>query len=134
MSLQYDISNKQGGIGVKQEGMQTHFKKGVTTLCVLSLLQRRDMYGYELVQETERVSGGLLTFQDGTLYPVLYRLQEQGFISDHKEPAGKRMTRVYYHLTDEGADYLSLLRQEYAQISEGTRRILQFGEVRHETA
>lgn len=119
---------------MKQEGMQTHFKKGVTTLCILSLLQRREMYGYELVQETERISGGLLTFQDGTLYPVLYRLLEQGYITDRKELVGKRMTRVYYRLTDEGADYLALIRWEYEQVSEGARRILQFGEVRHETA
>lgn len=119
---------------MKQEGMQTHFKKGVTTLCILSLLQRREMYGYELVQETERVSGGLLSFQDGTLYPVLYRLQEQGYIADRKELAGKRMTRVYYRLTPEGSDYLQRILQEYRQVSEGARRILQYGQVKHETA
>lgn len=119
---------------MKQEGMQTHFKKGVTTLCVLSLLKRREMYGYELMQETERISGGLLTFQDGTLYPVLYRLLEQGYIADRKELVGKRMTRVYYRLTDEGAAYLRQIRAEYEQISEGTRRILGAGEASRETA
>ena len=118
---------------MKQEGMQTHFKKGVTTLCILALLQRREMYGYELVQETERVSGGLLSFQDGTLYPVLYRLLDQGYIADRKEQVGK-MTRVYYQLTESGADYLGRIRQEYEQISEGARRILQYGQARHETA
>ena len=119
---------------MKQEGMQTHFKKGVTTLCVLSLLKRREMYGYELVQETERISGGLLTFQDGTLYPVLYRLLEQGYIADRKELVGKRMTRVYYRLTDEGAAYLDYIREEYERVSEGARRILGQGKASRETA
>lgn len=119
---------------MKAEGLQTHFKKGVTTLCILSLLQQREMYGYELVQETERVSGGLLTFQDGTLYPVLYRLQEQGYITDRKELVGKRMTRVYYRLTESGRDYLRLIREEYEAVSEGTRRIIRLGEAQSETA
>ena len=44
------------------------------------------------------------------------------------------MTRVYYRLTEEGAAYLERIRLEYEQVSEGTRRILQFGQARHETA
>ena len=65
---------------------------------------------------------------------MLYRLQEQGYIADRKELAGKRMTRVYYRLTPEGADYLQRILQEYRQVSEGARRILQYGQVKHETA
>ena len=60
------------------------FQRGVMALILLSLLRREDMYGYQLVQETERRSGGRLKTQEGSLYPVLYRLQEQGLISDHR--------------------------------------------------
>ena len=74
------------------------FQRGVMALILLSLLRREDMYGYQLVQETERRSGGRLKTQEGSLYPVLYRLQEQGLISDRRVLVGKRMTRVYYHL------------------------------------
>lgn len=119
---------------MKNEGMQMHFKKGVTTLCVLSLLERREMYGYEIVQEVERASGGFLTIQVGTLYPILYRLLEQGYIADRSELVGKRMTRVYYRLTDAGTLYLSGIRREYEAVSEGVRRILGSGEALHETA
>ena len=108
---------------MKQEGMQTHFKKGVTTLCILSLLQRREMYGYELVQETERVSGGLLSFQDGTLYPVLYRFVEGGLLSDRDEIVGKRL-RKYYHLEDAGKFYYAALLEEYRKISRGVEQLL----------
>ena len=119
---------------MKTEGMQSHFKKGVTTLCLLSLLRRREMYGYELAQEAERISGGLLTFQEGTLYPVLYRLQEQGMIKSRKELVGKRMTRVYYSMTPKGAEYYTQIYAEYMDISEGVRRIVGSAEARHETA
>ena len=126
--------SKKERVRMNPEGMQTHFKKGVTSLCILSLLARREMYGYELVQEAERVSGGLLSFQEGTLYPVLYRLQERGFITDRKVPVGQRMNRVYYSLTPKGTEYLAQIREEYEAISEGVRRIVGRGAARHETA
>ena len=119
---------------MKNEGMQSHYKKGVTTLCLLSLLRRGEMYGYELAQEAERISGGLLSFQEGTLYPVLYRLQEQGMITSRKALVGKRMTRVYYSMTPKGMEYLAQIQAEYDAISEGVRRIVGTGVARHETA
>ena len=54
-----------------------NYRRGVMSLVLLSLLKRGDMYGYQLVQETERASGGKLTTQEGSLYPVLYKLQER---------------------------------------------------------
>ena len=66
------------------------------SLVILALLKREDMYGYQLVQETARSSGGNLTTQEGSLYHVLYRLVDQGLISDKKVQVGKRMTLVYY--------------------------------------
>ena len=66
------------------------FQRGVMALILLSLLRREDMYGYQLVQEIERCSGGQLKTQEGSLYPVLYRLQEQGLISDRRVLVGNR--------------------------------------------
>ena len=87
---------------------QVNYQRGVASLVILSLLKREDMYGYQLVQEMERQSGGSLSTQEGSLYPVLYKLLEQGFISDRKVLVGKRMNRIYYHLEPAGADYLKL--------------------------
>ena len=53
---------------------QASFRRGVMTLVILALLRREDMYGYQLVQETSHSSGGKLSTQEGSLYPVLYRL------------------------------------------------------------
>lgn len=94
------------------------------SLVILSLLKRGDMYGYQLVQETEKQSGGRLTTQEGSLYPVLYKLLDQGFISDKKVLVGKRMQRVYYHLEPSGEVRLKELIQEYEDVTQGVFQII----------
>lgn len=103
---------------------QNSFRRGVISLVILSLLKREDMYGYQLVQETERSSGGRITTQEGSLYPVLYKLVDQGLISDRKVQVGKRMTRVYYHLEPEGKQRLKELIREYEEITKGVFQII----------
>ena len=49
---------------------QMSFRRGVMSLVILGLLKKQDMYGYQLVQETERQSGGRIVTQEGSLYPV----------------------------------------------------------------
>lgn len=104
---------------------QNSFRRGIMSLVLLSLLRREDMYGYQLVQETKALSGGRIQTQEGSLYPVLYKLQEKGFISDRKVLVGKRMTRVYYHLEPSGLAYLQTLMDEYTTISTGLNMIME---------
>ena len=101
-----------------------NYRRGVASLVILSLLKREDMYGYQLVQETERSSGGNLTTQEGSLYPVLYRLLDQGYISDRRVQVGKRMTRIYYHIEPAGEAHLATLIQEYETATQGVMRII----------
>lgn len=103
---------------------QNSFRRGVMSLVILSLLKREDMYGYQLVQETGISSGGRLTTQEGSLYPVLYKLLDQGLISDRKVLVGKRMTRVYYHLEPAGEQRLKELIQEYEEVTQGVFQII----------
>lgn len=100
------------------------FRRGVMSMVILSLLEREDMYGYQLVQEIASKSGGTLTTQEGSLYPVLYKLLDQALISDRKVLVGKRMTRVYYHLEPAGAERLKELVQEYEEITQGVLQII----------
>lgn len=104
---------------------QNAFRRGIMQLVILSLLSKEDMYGYQLVQETIARSGGRIVTQEGSLYPVLYKLQEQGFISDRKVLVGKRMTRVYYHIEDAGLAQLEKLTEEYNAISTGLRMLME---------
>lgn len=100
-----------------------NFQRGVMSLVILGLLRGEDMYGYQLVQETERRSGGRIKTQEGSLYPVLYKLVDQGLISDRRVQVGRRMTRVYYHLEPAGERRLKELLYEYEQVTTGVFRI-----------
>lgn len=110
------------------DNSQNSFRRGVMSMVILSLLKREDMYGYQLVQETERTSGGKLTTQEGSLYPVLYKLLDQGLISDRKVLVGKRMQRVYYHLEPAGEQRLRELIQEYEEVTSGVFLIIKEAE------
>ena len=97
----------------------TNYQRGLAPLIILSLLKKEDMYGYQLVQETERSSQGKIITQEGSLYPVLYKLEQSGFISSKKVLVGKKMTRVYYHLEPKGVEYLNVLVDEYEAVTQG---------------
>lgn len=103
---------------------QNSFRRGVMSLVLLGLLKKEDMYGYQLVQEIERLSGGRIVTQEGSLYPVLYKLQEQGLITDTRVKVGKRMTRVYYHLEPAGEVRFQELLREYEEMTRGVFMIV----------
>ena len=88
------------------------------------MLRRKDMYGYELVQEIANSSSGLLTTQEGSLYPILYQLEDAGLISQQRIKVGKRMHRVYYHLEPTGLQRLGALSREYQQITQAVLNII----------
>lgn len=104
---------------------QMSFRRGVMSLVILGLLKKEDMYGYQLVQETERRSGGRIVTQEGSLYPVLYKLVDQGLISDRKVLVGRRMTWVYYHLEPAGEQRLEELVREYEEVTKGVFQIIE---------
>ena len=110
------------------DNARTSFQRGVMSLVVMSLLRREDMYGYQLVHEISHLSGGNIVTQLGSLYPVLYKLQDQRLISERKELVGKRMTRVYYHLEKAGEERLQELIEDYKNVAKGVFQIIQEGE------
>ena len=76
--------------------------KGNITSLLLCLLDRRQMYGYQIIKELEHKSQGYFRFKEGTLYPALHRLEVAGLIQGKWEilPGGRQ--RRYYHITDKG--------------------------------
>ena len=77
--------------------MNTQFRKGVLEICVLTLISKKDMYGYEIVQNISKV----IEVNEGTIYPILRRLTNEG-------PA-----RKYYKITPEGIENLNRLKSEW---------------------
>ena len=61
------------------------FKKGSIEMLTLLMLQEEDIHGYQISQLIKERSGGLLTVQEGALYPLLYRMEANGYISGHQQ-------------------------------------------------
>lgn len=87
---------------MKEKFLKVGLKKATIELMLLKLLNEGEMYGYQLAQELKKRSCGDFTLMEGSMYPILYRLEESNFITSEKRLAGKRMTRVYYSLTPKG--------------------------------
>ncbi len=87
--------------------------------CVLSVLEKEDLYGYVLTQNVKEV----VDISESTLYPVLRRLQKEGCLTTYDMPFGGR-NRRYYQLTDKGKCQLQLYRQEWIRYKSGIDKIL----------
>ncbi len=103
---------------------QDNFKRGTAELLVLYLLGKEDLYGYQIVKSFAEKSNGVYTMLEGSLYPVLYRLSDAGYISEYTKLAGKRRTRKYYHLEDAGKEYFKTLLKEYNEIIDSINKIM----------
>lgn len=96
-----------------KSNLLSNLKKATIEMFLLKLLSEHDMYGYQLSQELKKRSDGRYSILEGSMYPILYRLSDQKQISFYEEKAGKRQTRVYYHLEPSGLDYLNELKRSY---------------------
>lgn len=92
-----------------------YFKRATSPLVVLKLLAEKSMYGYELSQEMKRRSGGDFTIS--VLYPVLYRLEEQGYLYVSESRVVDGRARSYYAVTEAGQAYLKETMADYEHIS-----------------
>ncbi len=81
--------------------MNPQFKKGVLELCVLTMLCSRDFYGYELVQKISEV----LEITEGTLYPILRRLTDEGYLENYLKESSEGPPRKYYRMTKKGLEF-----------------------------
>ena len=102
------------------------FLNGVPELVVLRLLARQPMYGYQLVQSIRLISHGELTFGEGSIYPVLHKLEAAGWLSSKSELVGGR-SRVVYRVTASGTKRLAGSSAEWQRIVAAVGRILQGG-------
>lgn len=108
---------------------KTNFRLSFAELMILTLLEKRDLYGYEFVPLLEKISEGKLLVTESTLYPTLYKLLDNHYISDREERAGKRRIRVYYHLEEAGRERLVSLTEDYRDLRDGIDAILRCREL-----
>lgn len=87
--------------------------KGSTVTLILKLIDKKPMYGYEMIKEMEEKSKGVFTLKEGTLYPILHTLEEKGLVEAYwDEGCGKRK-RKYYKITEEGRLSLKEKKEEW---------------------
>ena len=97
--------------------------RGSTDPLLLALVGESPKYGYSILKEIRKRTEGELRFKEGTLYPALHRLEEEGLIKGEWVSV-KGMERRYYSLTELGAEVLQNRRRQWQQFSNAVDRII----------
>lgn len=103
----------------------TQLMKGILEGCVMGIIIRGETYGYEVLSELEKY--GFDNIGEGTLYPVLTRLDKNGYISCRKAKSPAGPVRKYYSLTVEGERYFAAFKENYKKVTAAASAVL-FGD------
>lgn len=106
------------------EKARRELARGTVELAILAMLGSRPRYGYELLTELNGLTGGVPELKEGTLYPLLHRLEDAGVVASTWEAQGRTPPRKYYELSAAGREQLAMLRGEWDRIVNGMRRLL----------
>ena len=107
--------------------MESQLRRGTLEMLLLHLLSEGEKYGYEVASEMASRSEGRYEVGDGTLYPVFYRLEKEGWVEPTWRPRERGVPRKYYRLTDEGRRALDEAVTEWRSFVDGVERILTGG-------
>lgn len=98
-----------------------------TSMLVLKLLEEGDLYGYQMIRLLEERSARVFSLKEGTLYPILHGLEEQGAVESYEQCAENGRKRKYYHLTKSGGKLLRSKQQEWQKYERAVRNVLKGG-------
>lgn len=104
------------------ETRSTQLLKGTLDMCLLATIARQPCYGYEMVQQLARQ--GLDLVSEGSIYPLLSRLQQRGYIEGFLVPSTDGPKRKYYRLLPEGAKQLEQWQAEWETFARAVEQIL----------
>ena len=82
-------------------------------MLILHILSRHDCYGYEITQIINKYSNNTINTRVSSLYPILYRMIEHGYITDYEKIIKQKRKRAYYHLEPEGYEELNKIFMDY---------------------
>lgn len=97
---------------------------GSSILLVLSLLNKIDMYGYEMIKELETRSDKTFQFKEGTLYPVLHKLESDGFVKSYMAKGDTGRERKYYQITKKGKKQLTEEKEKWNLFSLSVNKVI----------
>ncbi|HFI0291944.1 TPA: PadR family transcriptional regulator [Streptococcus suis] len=100
---------------------ETQMLKGVLDGCVLQVIARQEIYGYELVQELRKL--GFENMVGGTVYPLLQKLEKNGLIVRQNKSSPDGPDRKYFYLTDQGKAYLEDFWSQWTELVQKVQRL-----------
>ncbi len=104
---------------------QDNFKRGTAELLILHILTQKESYGYEIAHNFSERSDGAYSMLEGSMYPILFRLIDAGYVTDELVLVGVKRKRRYYKITDSGRKYYDSLLEDYRRITKGIDMILE---------
>jgi PadR family transcriptional regulator PadR len=104
--------------------MNSQFKKGIMELCVLTLVKSRDYYGYELVEEISKK----VDIAEGTVYPILRRLTQEGYFETYLQESSSGPPRKYYRISKLGKTAQNELLTEWKDFNKNINSLLKAGD------
>lgn len=97
---------------------------GSTTLLILSLLAREELYGYQMITELARRSDHTFELKEGTLYPLLHTLEAEGLVTVREKEAETGRVRKYYRITRKGRKALEEKKAEWSFFTEKVNAVV----------
>lgn len=112
-----------GGAGQDRSSQLLH---GVLDICLLAVIEEEPSYGYEMVKKLR--DRGLDLASEGSIYPLLSRLQKQGMVQSYLVQSTGGPARKYYRMSDEGRDHLGELREDWVAFRDSVDEVLDGGQ------
>lgn len=97
---------------------------GSTPLMLLALLDHADHYGYEIIREIETRSESVFQFKEGTLYPILHKLEAQGYVKSYWSESASGKKRKYYQITKNGRKQLEKEKENWEQFTTSISKVI----------
>lgn len=97
---------------------------GSTVLLILSLLEETDRYGYEIIRELELRSDKAFQLKEGTIYPVLHKLENDGYVKSYKAKGDRGRDRKYYRITRSGKKQLAKEKEKWNMFSVSVNKVI----------
>ncbi len=107
----------------------TQLRKGLLELCIVNLLAKGELYGYDLVKQLARIRGLVVT--EGTIYPLLSRLRKMGIVSTQLVESPSGPARRYYSLTSGGKRLRATMNAYWGELMRGIEELLEESEADH---
>ncbi len=102
--------------------------QGTLVLLILKTLAARDrLHGYAITLHVQRVSGDLLRIEEGSLYPALHRMEQEGWVRAAWGKTEKNREARFYSLTPLGRKQLADEEESWARLTEGVARVIRYG-------